>query len=67
MIDLNVDTKGKGGAMARPKKDVKEVKSYSLRVRLTVDDVKRMRDLAKQKNLSVSDLVRVCVLGDKTG
>ena len=57
----------KGGDMARPKKDVKEVKSYSLRVRLTGDDVNRIRDLAKQKNLSVSDLVRACVLGDKTG
>jgi len=65
MLDLNVDTKG--GDMARPKKDVKEVKSYSLRVRLTGDDVNRIRDLAKQKNLSVSDLVRVCVLGDKAG
>jgi hypothetical protein len=65
MLDLNVDTKG--GDMARPKKDVKEVKSYSLRVRLTGDDVNRIRDLAKQKNLSVSDLVRVCVLGEKAG
>jgi len=65
MLELNVDTKG--GDMARPKKDVKEVKSYSLRVRLTGDDVNRIRDLAKQKNLSVSDLVRVCVLGDKAG
>ena len=57
----------KGGDMARPKKDVKEVKSYSLRVRLTGDDVNRIRDLAKQKNLSVSDLVRSCVLGEQTG
>lgn len=65
MLDLNVDTKG--GDMARPKKDSKEVKSYSLRVRLTGDDVKRIRDIAKQKKLSVSDLVRFCVLGDKTG
>ncbi len=65
MLDLNVDTKG--GDMARPKKDVKEVKSYSLRVRLTGDDVNRIRDLAKQKKVSVSDLVRSCVLGEQTG
>lgn len=65
MIDLNVDTKG--GAMARPKKDARDLKSKSLRVRLTVDDVNKIRDLAKQKNLSVSDLVRSCVLGDKAG
>jgi hypothetical protein len=65
MLDLNVDTKG--GDMARPKKDARDVKSYSLRVRLTVDDVNKIRDLAKQKKLSVSDLVRACVLGDKTG
>lgn len=66
MLDLvNVDTKG--GDMARPKKDVKEVKSYSLRVRMTLDDVKKIRDLAKQKKLSVSDFVRSCVLGEQTG
>ena len=65
MVVLNVDTKG--GDMARPKKDARDVKSYSLRVRLTVDDVNKIRDLAKQKKLSVSDLVRACVLGDKTG
>ncbi len=63
MVDLNVDTKG--GNMARPKKDVRDIKSYSLRVRMTVDDVNKIRDLAKQKKLSVSDLVRSCVLGDK--
>lgn len=65
MIDLNVDTKG--GDVARPKKDLKDYKGYSLRVRLTDDEVKRIRDLAKQKNLSVSDLVRSCVLGEQTG
>lgn len=65
MVVLNVDTKG--GNMVRPKKDARDIKSYSLRVRLTDSDVKKIRDLAKQKNLSVSDLVRFCVLGDKTG
>lgn len=65
MVVLNVDTKG--GNMVRPKKDARDVKSYSLRVRMTDSDVKRVRDLAKQKNMSVSDLVRLCVLGDKTG
>lgn len=65
MLDLNVDTKG--GVMVRPKKDARDVKSYSLRVRLTVEDVNKIRDLAKQKKLSVSDLVRSCVLGEQTG
>lgn len=65
MVVFNVDTKG--GDVARPKKEARDVKSYSLRVRMTDSDVKRVRDLAKQKNLSISDLVRLCVLGDKTG
>lgn len=65
MVVFNVDTKG--GVMARPKKDDKDRKDYSLRVRLTGDEVKRIRDLAKQKKLSVSDLVKSCVLGDKAG
>lgn len=59
-----MDTKGDN--VVRPKKDEREVKSYSLRVRMTDDELKKIRDLAKKNNLSVSDYVRRCSLGDKT-
>lgn len=51
--------------MARPKvKDKDTLKVKSLRVRVTESDLTEMRKMAIQKKLSVSELVRVCVLGD---
>jgi len=51
--------------MVQIKKDVKDIRSYFLRVRLNIGEVNKIRELARQKNMTISKLVRTCVLGDK--
>lgn len=50
--------------MVRPK--VKDKRGKSLRVRVTESELSAMRRLAEQKKVSLSDLIRVCVLGELT-
>ena len=54
--------------MARPKVEDKDLKRVeSLRVRVTKSELTAMRNLAEQKKVSLSELIRVSVLGEVKG
>lgn len=46
-------------------KDIKDRKTQMLRIRLSQDDFQRIKDLAAQEGMYISDLVRLKVLGPK--
>jgi len=48
-------------------KDPKDQKKKILQIRLSAEDRQAIKDLAKARGLSVSDMIRSTLLGDKSG